>query len=169
MLRSKFPIGECITNCLLRSIETISEQTERGKRTGVKFTFSKGNAILTHIEYNPKKKDMPIEKYNKEVLRIVTFMESIFFTYLSVEEVVEAKKNAENIDEYISNIITALNAVGAFETYVDLKTLPSGSSTGLPKYVSYGSRYIPFIKKSDDVLKTLSYTDYEQKLINSKK
>jgi len=168
MLKARFPIGECVTGCLLREISAISEETDKGKRTGVKFVFTKGNAVLTHIEYNPKKKDMPIEKYNKEVLRIVTFMESIFFTYLSVEEVMDAKQSSDNMVEYIDNIVKALKNVGAFETLVDLKTLPNGNGTGVPKYVTYGSKYIPFIKKSDDMLKELAYTEYELKLLNKK-
>lgn len=168
MLRSKFPVGECVTGCLLKSIETISETTSKGKRTGVKFVFTRGSAVLTHIEYNPKKKDMPIEKYNKEVLRIVTFMESLFFTYLTVEEVMDAKSSSSNIDEYIDNINTALQRVKAFDTPVDLKTLPSVMGTGLPRYVAYGSKYVPFIKKSDDIMKDLLYSEYELKLINKK-
>lgn len=168
MLRSRFPVGECVTGCLLKSIDSITEVTAKGKRTGVKFVFTRGSAVLTHIEYNPKKKDMPIEKYNKEVLRIVTFMESLFFTYLTVEEVMEAKSSASDINEYIQNINAALKRVDAFNTPVDLKTLPSAMGTSLPRYVAYGSKYVPFIKKSDDIMKELLYSEYELKLINKK-
>lgn len=159
MLRSKFPTGECVCGCKLIGVDFVAVPM------GVTFTFQRGNSILRTFVENPKK-SVYKDQLAKEILRVTLFLESIFFTYLTPQDVLDAKSGlegtpAEKFEQYINNIKSALQAVGAFEEPICLKVLSYKGKPSLPKYVSYGGKYLPFIKKESDITRELRFTTFE--------
>lgn len=159
MLKSRFPTGECVCGCRLADISFTPEPM------GVTFIFERGNSTLRVFVANPRKSVFK-DQLAKEVLRVTLFLESIFFTYLTPQDVLDAKSGldgtpAERFEQYINNIKSALQSVGAFEEPICLKVLNYKGNPSLPKYVSYGGKYLPFIKKESDITRDLRYTTYE--------
>ena len=160
MLRSKFPVGECIEDCRLVDLGTI----KKDKDTIIFFKFKQGNSILVAKEYNPRLSVLG-DKYHDEKLRINKFLESIFLTYLEPSEIVAISKKSTSLDDYLANIKEAIAQKDGFSIPIDLKTVPDmRGEARLPKYITYGNKFFPFIRKSNDNLKELIYSKSEQKL-----
>lgn len=170
MLKSKFPIKECVDNCYLQDVHYVHGTTDKGKWKGIKFIFERNGSYFMPIIYNPKKVNYPGNLYDREILRVTNLMESIFFTYLTTDDIMEAKIGVSDLEGYISNISTALKKAGCDKIPVDLKIIPdSNGNPTLPRYISHSNKYIPCIKKSDDITKTLRYTEYEKNFVNNLK
>ena len=159
MLKTSFPIGESIEGVLLKDVKCNLDPL------GVKFTFEKGKSTISNLLVLPIKKNFKDQSdMYKESMRITLWMESVFFTYLSADQILSAKQDVSgNVEDrlcsYLDNINKLLKEVDAFNEPVCLKVTDYNGKPMLPKYISYGNHFYPFIKKESDTTKELKFTN----------
>lgn len=163
MLRSKFPIGLNITGVKLKSIACNTNPL------GVRVVFErKGSMISSTLNIPTKEKFKDSSDRMRENMRITVWIESLFFVFLTAEEVLEARRDlygtaSEKFCEYINNINTMLVKKNAFDVPLSLKVVADKEGNpSLPRYVSHNGHIYPFVKREDDITKELKLTKYEQ-------
>lgn len=157
MLKTSFPVGESISGVFLKEVKCNLDPL------GIKFTFIKGNSTISNLLVLPVRKNFKDQSdMYKESMRVTLWMESVFFTFLSADQILGAKQDLsgdieERLCMYLENINKLLTEVNAFSEPICLQVVEYNGKPMLPKYVSYGNRFYPFIKKESDITKELKF------------
>jgi len=146
--KSMIPVGESVSGFFLKKVGY-----RRGPNfEGVEFSFVRDGNWINMTVYNPPKDD-DAEMYKKRKYRAALKIESIISMFLDEEQMRECFSNAQDFKSFAELAAKELETTDYKTVELDLKILP-GPKVGFA---------VPFVRKTGDKRRVLSYSDYELK------